>query len=59
MPCLQVLNALEEIQERHDAVREIEKKLLDLHQVFLDLKFKSWDWGLTFFMTLHHFVFWC
>ncbi|KAJ0891299.1 putative syntaxin domain-containing protein [Helianthus annuus] len=29
----QVLNTLEEIQERHDAVREIEKKLLDQHQV--------------------------
>lgn len=34
MSWLQVLNTLEEIQERHDAVREIEKKLLDLHQVF-------------------------
>ncbi|XP_077242181.1 syntaxin-132-like [Tasmannia lanceolata] len=33
----QVLDALEEIQERHDAVKEIEKKLLDLHQVFLDM----------------------
>lgn len=32
---LQVLNTLEEIQERHDAVKEIEKKLLDLHQVHL------------------------
>lgn len=30
----QVLNTLEEIQERHDAVKEIEKKLLDLHQVY-------------------------
>ncbi|KAK6120620.1 hypothetical protein DH2020_045632 [Rehmannia glutinosa] len=33
----QVLNTLEEIQERHDAVREIEKKLLDLHQIYLDM----------------------
>ncbi|XP_044465819.1 syntaxin-132-like isoform X2 [Mangifera indica] len=33
----QVLNTLEEIQERHDAVKEIEKKLLDLHQVYLDM----------------------
>lgn len=33
----QVLNALEEIQERHDAVKEIEKKLLDLHQIYLDM----------------------
>ncbi|KAG2371615.1 Syntaxin-132 protein [Vigna angularis] len=29
----QVVNTVEEIQERHDAVKEIEKKLLDLHQV--------------------------
>ncbi|GAA0186568.1 hypothetical protein LIER_33856 [Lithospermum erythrorhizon] len=33
----QVLSTVEEIQERHDAVREIEKKLLDLHQIYLDL----------------------
>ncbi|KAK1280508.1 Syntaxin-132 [Acorus gramineus] len=33
----QVLDTLQEIQERNDAVREIEKKLLDLHQVFMDL----------------------
>nr|XP_043639843.1 syntaxin-132-like [Erigeron canadensis] len=33
----QVLDTLEEIQERHDAVREIEKKLLDLHQIYLDM----------------------
>jgi len=32
---LQVVNTVEEIQERHDAVKEIEKKLLDLHQVCL------------------------
>ncbi|KAM7270341.1 hypothetical protein ACFE04_029555 [Oxalis oulophora] len=33
----QVLNTMEEIQERHDAVREIEKKLLDLQQIYLDM----------------------
>ncbi|XP_062106147.1 syntaxin-132-like [Humulus lupulus] len=33
----QVLNTLEEIQERHDTVKEIEKKLLDLHQVYIDM----------------------
>ncbi|KAL6623323.1 hypothetical protein ACP70R_033202 [Stipagrostis hirtigluma subsp. patula] len=32
-----VLDTLQEIQERHDTVKEIEKKLLDLHQIFLDL----------------------
>ncbi|KAH6806207.1 syntaxin of plants 131 [Perilla frutescens var. frutescens] len=32
-----VMDTLEEIQERHDAVRDIEKKLLDLHQIFLDM----------------------
>jgi len=29
------VSTVEEIQERHDAVKEIEKKLLDLHQVYL------------------------
>ncbi|ESW21957.1 hypothetical protein PHAVU_005G114200 [Phaseolus vulgaris] len=33
----QVVNTVEEIQERHDAVKEIEKKLLDLHQIYLDM----------------------
>uniref|UniRef100_A0A0D9VDM2 t-SNARE coiled-coil homology domain-containing protein n=1 Tax=Leersia perrieri TaxID=77586 RepID=A0A0D9VDM2_9ORYZ len=33
----QVLDTVSEIQERHDAVREIERGLLDLHQVFLDM----------------------
>ncbi|KAL7000159.1 hypothetical protein U1Q18_001310 [Sarracenia purpurea var. burkii] len=33
----QVVNTLEEIQERHDAVKELEKKLLDLHQIYLDM----------------------
>lgn len=30
---LQVLDTVAEIHERHDAVKELEKKLLDLHQV--------------------------
>ncbi|KAJ0975646.1 hypothetical protein J5N97_017611 [Dioscorea zingiberensis] len=33
----QIVETLAEIQERHDAVREIEKKLIDLQQVFLDM----------------------
>ncbi|KAH7531137.1 hypothetical protein ACOSP7_002648 [Xanthoceras sorbifolium] len=33
----QVINTLEEIQERHDAAKEIEKKLLDLQQIYLDM----------------------
>ncbi|XP_059284520.1 syntaxin-132-like [Lycium ferocissimum] len=33
----QVLSTVEEIQERHDAVKEIERKLLDLHQIYLDM----------------------
>ncbi|KMZ75329.1 putative Syntaxin [Zostera marina] len=33
----QVLDTLAEIQERHDIVREIERKLLELQQVFLDM----------------------
>lgn len=33
----QIMDTLAEIQERHDAVRDIEKKLLDLHQIFLDM----------------------
>jgi hypothetical protein len=33
----QVLDTLVEIQERHAAVRELEKSLLDLHQIFLDM----------------------
>ncbi|KAK1271326.1 Syntaxin-124 [Acorus gramineus] len=32
-----VLDTISEIQERRDAVREIERSLLDLHQVFLDM----------------------
>ena len=37
MLSLQVEDTLAEIQERHDAVKELEKGLLDLHQVFLDM----------------------
>ncbi|CAF1940437.1 unnamed protein product [Brassica napus] len=33
----QIMDTLAEIQERHDAVRGLEKKLLDLQQVFLDM----------------------
>ncbi|KAJ8477250.1 hypothetical protein OPV22_020977 [Ensete ventricosum] len=33
----QVMDTISEIQERHDAVKEIERSLLDLHQVFLDM----------------------
>lgn len=33
----QILDTVAEIQERHEAVRELEKKLLDLQQVFLDM----------------------
>lgn len=29
----QILDTIAEIQERHDAVKDIEKKLLELHQV--------------------------
>ncbi|XP_019088906.1 PREDICTED: putative syntaxin-131 [Camelina sativa] len=31
------MDTLAEIQERHDAVRDLEKKLLNLQQVFLDM----------------------
>ncbi|KAM0862505.1 hypothetical protein ACQ4PT_045214 [Festuca glaucescens] len=34
---LQVVDILQEIQERHDAVKEIETKILELQQIFLDL----------------------
>lgn len=33
----QVMNTISEIQERHDAVQAIEKNLMALHQVFLDM----------------------
>ncbi|KQK17849.1 syntaxin-124 [Brachypodium distachyon] len=33
----QVMDTISEIQERHDAVKEIERSLMDLHQVFLDM----------------------
>ncbi|KMZ74775.1 putative Syntaxin [Zostera marina] len=32
-----VLDTVHEIQDRHDAAREIERSLLELHQVFLDM----------------------
>ena len=33
----QVMATVSEIQERHDAVKDIERSLLELHQVFLDM----------------------
>ncbi|KAK6803285.1 hypothetical protein RDI58_001069 [Solanum bulbocastanum] len=33
----QIMDTLAEIQERHDAVRELERKLLELQQIFLDI----------------------
>ncbi|KAL5981190.1 hypothetical protein ACLOJK_029111 [Asimina triloba] len=33
----QVMDTLAEIQERHDAVRELERKLIELQQIFLDM----------------------
>ncbi|KAH1236203.1 Syntaxin-124 [Glycine max] len=33
----QIMDTISEIQERHDAVKEIEKNLIELHQVFLDM----------------------
>ncbi|KAI5679652.1 hypothetical protein M9H77_00879 [Catharanthus roseus] len=33
----QVMDTIMEIQERHDAVKEIEKNLRELHQVFMDM----------------------
>lgn len=34
MVYLQIIDTLAEIQERHDAVRDLERKLLELQQVF-------------------------
>ncbi|XP_047315339.1 syntaxin-132-like [Impatiens glandulifera] len=33
----QIMDTLAEMQERHDAVREVERKLLELQQIFLDM----------------------
>lgn len=33
----QIMDTISEIQERHDSVKEIEKNLIELHQVFLDM----------------------
>lgn len=33
----QILDTVHEIRERHDAVMDLEKNLLDLHQIFLDM----------------------
>eukprot|EP01018_Ginkgo_biloba_P018193 Gb_27100 [translate_table: standard] len=32
-----ILDTIHEIQERHDAAKEIERNLLELHQIFLDM----------------------
>ena len=34
---VQALDAMAEIQERHEAVKDLEESLLDLHQIFLDM----------------------
>lgn len=33
----QVIDTIKEIQERHETVKEIEKNLIELHQIFLDM----------------------
>lgn len=33
----QIMDTISEIQERHDSLKEIEKNLIELHQVFLDM----------------------
>lgn len=33
----QILDTIAEIQERHDAVKDIERSLMELHQIFLDI----------------------
>ncbi|MCO5547840.1 hypothetical protein L7F22_001292 [Adiantum nelumboides] len=33
----QIIDAIKEIQERHDAVKDLEKNLVELHQIFLDM----------------------
>lgn len=33
----QILDTISEIQERHDAAKEMQRSLLDLHQIFLDM----------------------
>ncbi|KAM3233699.1 syntaxin-like [Capsicum annuum] len=35
----QILSTVEEIQESNDVVKEIERKLHDLHQIYLDMAF--------------------
>ncbi|KAK1388923.1 t-SNARE coiled-coil homology domain-containing protein [Heracleum sosnowskyi] len=33
----EIMDTISEIQERHDAVKDIEKNLVELHQIFLDM----------------------
>lgn len=37
MLCAQVLDTLAEINERHEAVKELEKGLQEVYQIFLDM----------------------
>lgn len=32
-----VIDTIKDIQERHDAIKEIEKHLMELHQIFMDI----------------------
>ncbi|KAL2511158.1 Syntaxin [Abeliophyllum distichum] len=41
----QVIDTIMEIQERHDAVKEMEKNLRELHQVFMDMAVLVQDQG--------------
>ena len=34
---MQVTDTLQEIQDRHDAVKQLEQSLMDVHQMFLDM----------------------
>lgn len=34
---MQALETMAEIQERHEAIKDLERSLVDLHQVFLDM----------------------
>lgn len=33
----QIIDTIKEIQERHDAVKDVEKNLVELHQIFMDM----------------------
>lgn len=42
-----ILETIKEIQERHDAVKDIEKSLLELHEIFLDMAVLVDEQGAT------------